>query len=296
MVLPVSLLALRAFAEVGRCGSVKLAAKSLGVTPGAVSQQVKGLEQRFGVALFERKNREMCLTADGLRLLEPLSTGFRQINDAVGLLAPLLCGREILTVSTTSSLAVSWLIPRLGRFSVRHPEIDVRVETTPSLADLRHDGVDVALRHGTGVYAGLEAVRLLTPRLICVVSPVLAAGRPKIVTPTECLSYPRLQDRDRCIWSAWFGAHGIRMTDEQARSGPSFENDLLLIHAVIAGQGLAIVRDIYAEEELRAERLTLVSKDTLPTDASYFFVASPQAMGKPKVAKFRSWITSESQM
>lgn len=293
MIPSISLLTLRAFAEVGRHGSVKRAASALGVTPGAVSQQVKLLEQRLGVALLERRNREVRLTADGMRLFEPLSIGFQQIDDAVGLFDAKSADRGILSISTTPSFAASWLVPRLGRFSIRHPNINIRIDTTPRLVDLRSEGIDVALRHGCGDYPGLETVRLLTPRLICIASPAILAQGPPVVKPSDCLLYPRLQDRDRTVWSAWFRAHDVGGVDEQARSGPCFENDLLLIRAAVAGQGLALVRDVYAHDELSTGRIVSALAESIPTADAYYFVARPEMMNIGKVLAFRRWIFQE---
>jgi LysR family transcriptional regulator, glycine cleavage system transcriptional activator len=293
MQLPVSLLALRAFAEVGRHGSVKRAAAALNVTPGAVSQQVKLLEQRLGAVLLERRNREVRLTADGLRLLEPLSAGFRKIDEAVGLFNAGSDRRQTLAISTTPSFAAAWLVPRLGRFSARHPDIDVHIETTPRLVDLRSEGVDVALRHGVGDYSGLAVEMLLAPQLVCVGSPALLASGPTIQAPTDCLLYPLLQDRDRSDWPLWFRSHGVETTDEQARSGPRFENDLLLIRAAIAGQGLALVRDVYAGGELNEGRIVLAMEGASPSADAYYFVARPEAMKTPKITAFHRWIFEE---
>ncbi|MFH0298691.1 LysR substrate-binding domain-containing protein [Bradyrhizobium sp. 31Argb] len=265
----VSLLALRAFAHVGQHGSVKRAAAVQGVTPGAISQQVKLLEQRLGVKLLERRSREIRLTAEGLRLFEPLAKGFQQIEDAVGLFETRPQDRHILSVSTTASFAASWLVPRLGRFSDRHPGIHVRVDTTARLADLRNDDVDVALRHGRGDYPGLEAFKIIAPHLICVGSPELVANGPSIEGIEDCLRYPLLQDRNRSVWPAWFRAHGAMISDTQARRGPSFENDMLLIRAAIAGQGLALVRDVYATDELDAKRLFAAFAESAATPDSY---------------------------
>jgi len=290
----VSLLALRAFASVGQHGSVKRAAAALGVTPGAVSQQVKLLEHRLGVRLLARGNREVRLTAEGVRLFEPLSQGFQQIDDAVGLFRATPGDRQVLSVSTTPSFAASWLVPRLGRFSERHPDIGIRVDASPGLADLHGGDADVALRHGSGDYPGLESIRIIAPRLVCVASPTLLASGPPIVEAIDCLHYPLLQDRDRSAWRTWFSAHGTTVGDGQARSGACLENDLLLIRAAIAGQGLALVRDVYAADDLGAGRIVPALAASIPTVDSYFFVARSQAAGTSKVGAFRAWILEEA--
>src|SRR6185437_7685494 len=119
---PLPLLSLRAFVEVGRTSSMKEAAGRLGVTPGAVSQQIKALETRLGLALFERLNRELRLTAEGRHLLDDLSEPFRQIEQAVDRVHTR--HRTNLLVTTTGAFAATWLVPRLGRFTKRHPDIE----------------------------------------------------------------------------------------------------------------------------------------------------------------------------
>jgi LysR family glycine cleavage system transcriptional activator len=288
----VSFSALRTFVEVGRQGSIKRAAQELNVTPGAVSQQVKALEIRFGVQLLERGNREVKLSPPGLRLFGKIAPGFEQIDDAVQLFRDRKPGPQSLIVSTTPSLAACWLTPRLGRFAARHPKIEVRIETSAQLADIAGGTVDVAIRYGSGDYPGLSAAFLFAPMLSPVASPSLLVDGP-ITNPADCLRYPLLQDRDRADWSIWLGAHGIR-PDRNATKGPSYADDALLIEGVVAGQGLAIVRDIYAARALDAGRIMRAIDAPVPTTAEYFVVVHPDRMTVPKIAAFRQWIMQEA--
>jgi len=292
MTLPVSLGALRTFVEVGRQGGIKRAAQELNVTPGAVSQQVKALEARFGVELLERGNREVKLSAHGLRLFGKLAPGFEQIDAAVQLFEDRRPGPRSLVVSTTPSFAACWLTPRLGRFATLHPEIEIRIETSVQLADMTSGMVDVAIRHGSGDYPGLDATLLFMPRLVAVASPSLLIDGP-LRGPADCLRYPLLQDRDRADWPAWFEAHGVKPARNAAK-GPSYADDALLIQAVIAGQGLAIVRDVYAASALDSGSIMLAIDAPVPTQTGYFVVVQPGRMTVPKIAAFRHWITSES--
>ncbi|MER9313278.1 LysR substrate-binding domain-containing protein [Mesorhizobium australicum] len=290
MPLAVSLPALRAFAEVGRQGSIKRAAAALGVTPGAVSQQVKVLERRLGVLLLNRGNREIWLTEDGQSLVDRLAIAFEQINDAVLHLERRRPRRETLTVSTTPSFAAAWLVPRLGSFSQQHPDIEIRVESGVRLVDLLCEPVDIALRHGTGNYPGLDAVKLVTPRLMIVGSPkLLEAGRP-IRVAEDCLAYPLLHDRNRAAWALWMKVEGLNGTREETVRGPSFENDLLLIQAAISGQGLAIVRDIYARDELETGRIVIAFNSQVPTEEAYFFVTRTSFKRVEKAQTFYDWL------
>ena len=202
------LLALRAFTEVGRHGSIKRAAAALGVTSGAVSQQVRLLEERVGLPLFTRGRQSMALTEAGARVHPGLLTAFDQIESALRTLEAARA-RKTLTVSTMASFAASWLVPRLGRFTSRHPDIEVRVEAVADLVDLHRDRVDIAIRHGLGSYPGLQSRPLMAPVLLPVASPALLADGPPIREPADCLAYPLLQDGCRADWGLWLAAHGV---------------------------------------------------------------------------------------
>ncbi|MGO4834218.1 LysR substrate-binding domain-containing protein, partial [Rhizobiaceae sp. 2RAB30] len=262
------LLALRAFTETGRHGSIKGAADTMGVTSGAISQQIRQLEERVGTALFTRTRYGVRLTEAGAKVHPTLLAAFDQIGGALSALDA-INSRQTLTISTVPSFAASWLVPRLGRFTSRYPEIEVRVEATSDLVDLRRDRVDVAIRHGLGNYPGFVAEHLMAPVLLPVAAPALLVERAPIREPADCLAYPLLQDSDRADWRLWFKAHGIA-DDVRAERGPSFDDDFLLIRAAEAGQGLALVRDVYATEEIASGRLVLALDRPWPTAFAYY--------------------------
>lgn len=294
MTLSVSFGALRSFVEVGRQASIKQAARELNVTPGAVSQQIKALEAHFGVQLLTRGNREVRLSADGLRLYAKIAPAFEQIDTAVQLFDGRRPVPETLVISTVPSFAACWLTSRLGRFTAAHPRIEVQIETSIQLADLSGGSTDVAVRHGSGYYPGLDAVRLFSPQLIAIGSPALLIDG-RVASPADCLRYPLLQDRDRMDWSVWLEAHGVRAS-HSATKGPSYADDALLIQGAIAGQGLAIVRDVYAAGALTAGRIMLAIDAPVPTAAGYFVVTRPDRMKVPKIAAFRQWIMQEASV
>ena len=287
------LLGLRAFAEVGRHGSVKAAADAMGVTPGAVSQQIRQLEDRVGVALFERGHRGLHLSQDGARVHATLVRAFDQIDSALDMLDGLKA-RQTLTVNTVPSFAASWLVPRLGRFNAKHPEIEVRVEATAAVVDLKRDRVDVALRHGLGDYPGLEARRFLTPILVPVASPTLLGNGPPITSPIDCLAYPLLQDSDRADWPLWLRALGVE-DDPRAERGPSFDDDYLLIRAAVHGQGIALVNNIYAREEVASGRLVVALDCPWPGQFAYYVVTRPEATRRVPVGAFVNWLLQEAE-
>jgi LysR family glycine cleavage system transcriptional activator len=283
----VSFGALRAFVEVGRQGSIKRAAQVLNVTPGAVSQQVKALETRFGVQLLDRNNRQVQLSVHGLRLHDKVAPGFEQIDAAVELFEVGQPAARSLIVSTTPSFATCWLVPRLGSFTARHPQIDIKIETSVQFADVGAGAVDVAIRHGSGNYPGLETSLLFSPRLVAITKHSLLAHGP--LNPADCLRYALLQDRDRADWPAWFEANGVKPT-RAAKRGTCYADDALLIQAAIAGQGFAVVRDVYAASALNAGSVKLVMDWSVQTEADYFLVVKPERRAVPKIAAFRSWI------
>lgn len=285
--------ALRTFVEVGQRKSVKAAAQALHVTPGAVSQQIRVLEDRLGVVLLERERLGMRLTEAGASVFPRLREAFLQIDQAMHDLESTKARRS-LTVSTVATFAASWLVPRLGRFKQLHPDIEIRVEATSELVDLRRDRVDVALRHGLGDYPGLEVLPLMAPVLTPVASPgFLKAHGAVIHEAGDCLGYPLLHDGDRADWPLWLKAHGVA-DDMRAERGSAFDDDFLLIRAAEAGQGLALVPQAYAQEEIAAGRLIQVLDKPWPARFAYYAVTRPGAADRPEVRAFLEWIREEA--
>ena len=283
--------ALRTFVEVSQRGSITAAAQALHVTPGAISQQIRLLEDRLGIALLVRERHGMRMTEAGADVYPMLSAAFAQIDKAVDMLEAMKA-RQSLTVSTVATFAASWLVPRLGRFKQRHPHIEIRVEATPALVDLRRDHVDVALRHGLGDYPGLDVVPLMAPVLVPVAAPRLAASV-TLTEPADCLDYPLLHDADRADWPLWLSAHGVAQ-DPRAQRGNAFDDDFLLIRAAESGQGLALVPAAHAQEEIAAGRLVQVLDKPWPSRFAYYAVSRPGAAQRPEVRAFIDWILEEA--
>lgn len=286
------LLALRAFVETGRHCSIKRAAEAMGVTSGAVSQQIRQLEDRLGVTLFTRTRYGVRLTEPGAKVHPALLMAFDQIVASLEALET-INARPTLTISTVPSFAASWLVPRLGRFTNRRPDIEIRVEATSTLVDLKRDRVDIAIRHGLGNYPGLVSERLMAPVLLPVGAPSLLEAGPPIDNPADCLAYPLLQDSDRADWHLWFKAIG-GVEDPRSERGPSFDDDFLLVRAAIAGQGLALVRDVYAAEEFASGRLALALDQPWPTEFAYYAVALPDPTRRQPVRDFIDWLKEEA--
>ena len=287
------LLALRAFVETGRHGSLTAAAKAMGVTPGAVSLQLKQLQDRLGVSLFDRTRHGVVLSAAGARVHPQLLQAFDQISSSLQVLESSRA-RTTLRISAAPSFAAQWLAPRLAGFSAAHPSIDVRLDASPRLMDLRADGVDVAIRHGLGAYPGLQSEHLLAPVLLPVASPALLARVAPAATPQDCLRLPLLQDSERSDWRLWFQALGLPSNDQLER-GPAFDDDLLLVRAAVAGQGVALVRDIHAADELADGRLQVVVQAPWPQAFAYYAVTREDMPAErvEGVTAFMDWMRGE---
>jgi len=191
-----------------------------------------------------------------------------------------------------ASFGANWLIPRLPRFSALYPDIDIELETDSRILDLKYEPVDIAIRHGLGNYPGLISTPLIAPELIVVSSPQLLCNKAPIETPADCLAFPLLHDFDRADWRLWFEAHGVPITSRL--SGPSFSEDHLMVRAAVAGQGLALIRDTYAEDDLRSGRLVRVISTPWPTAFAYYIVSTAEALQRPPVMHFREWLVSEA--
>ena len=283
--------ALRAFEAAARHLSVKDAAQELCVTPGAVSQMIKSLEQHLGVALFLRVNRGIQLTDAGRDFLPPVRSAFRQILAASARIA-LPPESRVLTVSTTAFFASAWLIPRLYDFHARHPEIDLQVVTGNALAAFGPGGADVAIRHGLGRYAGLQSEHLLTVEVVPVASAALAAKLGMPAGARDLLRWPRVHDEARNGWQLWFAAQGV--DDAGMPRGPAFDDGSLLLQAVAAGQGAGLLPVAMVQDEVAAGRLVRLAGDARLEEFAYYLVWPGRGALPEKARVFRYWLLESS--
>ena len=295
------LAALRTFEVAARHLSFTKAANELHVTQGAVSQQIKQLEASLGFALFHRGARGLSLTEKGEALAETAQSVFRRLFAKIDeLKQPEESG--IVTISVSPSLAVKWLIPRLGRFYQRHPEVDVRIRPDPLLIDVlaEADSIDMAIRFGQGPFPGLSATPFMHETVFAVASPELAAKGPPLRRPADLKNHTLLHsDSTREVvnsmanWEVWLGVLGVSGVD--ARAGPTFPSSYMLLQAAIHGQGVALTWAALADDDLRAGRLVRLFDRALEGSMSYFALSTEVAARKPKVAAFRDWLVEEGR-
>src|SRR4029450_1553770 len=206
---------LRAFDVAARNLNLSAAAEELNVTHAAVSRQVKQLEERLAVKLFERLPRGLELTVHGGLLAE----GARGGGDRLGGCArvpgamedvPAPAVRRKLTISTFSSLSTRWLMPRVQAFSELFPETDLAVSTTARLVDFSREDVDVAVRFGGGEYPGMHVRPMFKPKEIVVAGPALVKRGPPIKTYADLKGHTLLHDDAYRTWAHWLDAVGAK--------------------------------------------------------------------------------------
>lgn len=289
--------ALRAFDAVVHHMSFAKAATALSVTPAAVSHQIKGLEDWLGVKLFRRLSRGIELTQEGQNLAPDVRDAFSRLAAGVTRI------REdnisgVLRVSASPSLASKWLVPRLERFSRRHPEIDIRLNASPALVDFARDGIDVALRYGTGRYPSCTVDLLFPAEVFPICSPSLLEAGPPLRAPRDLKHHVLLHDTNSEVegrlpdWRAWLSKAGVK--DANVSKGPRFNNSYLAIDAAIAGQGVALGTAALVAADIAAGNLVRPFSLTLRGDMAYYVVAPKAGSKRPKVNAFRRWLLGEA--
>ncbi|WP_120632617.1 LysR substrate-binding domain-containing protein [Ruegeria sp. EL01] len=277
------------FHVVARTGAMQDAAHELGVTPGAISQRIRAVEERHGLRLFDRSKHGITLTAAGRALHSDIGAAFSKIEAAHE--QHFSTFGDTVRVNTSATFAHSMLVSSLGRFADAHPKITVSVETDDRLVDLKSEPVDLAIRHGLGRYPGLRSEWLCSPELILVASPALLEQHGPLTKPADCLRYRLLPDATGKDWSIWLEAQNVEATN--ALYGTQYGNDFLTVKAVIEGQGLALLNDIYVKEGLASAQLVRALDAVWPTEFAYYAVALQETFERPSVRSFVKWLKDD---
>ncbi len=284
---------LRAFEAAARHLSFTRAAEELHVTPAAISHQIRALEERLGHELFVRHHKVLDLSAAGRLLLPGLRDGFVLLDRAVARLATLRVDNR-LVVTCVPTLASRWLLPRLELFQNEHPEIEVHLMTSRKVVALEEHEVDIALRYGTGPYPGLYAEPLLDDGMTPVCSPRLLEGPHPLRKPADLAHHILLHDDSWGYlgtvpdWDMWTRAAGV--SDIDIERGPHFDIAAMALAAAAMGRGVALTTRSLVADDLAAGRLVAPFSLTLPLDPKVFFVCLPEALERPAVAAFHTWV------
>ncbi len=292
--------ALRAFEAAGRHLSFRKAAEELGVTPAAISHQVKALEEYCGAPLFRRLTRALLLTDTGQAALPVLGEGLDKLAEAAAGMR-LHEDTPLLTVSVTPSFAAKWLVPRLDRFRAAYPDYDLRVDATDRIVDFAREPADMAIRYGGGNYPGLRADCLMSEVSSPVCSPRLLEGAHPLRTPEDLRHHTLLhvdwqrEDVSAPSWRMWLLAAGVR--DVDPARGQHFNQDSMAVQAAIEGHGVALGGNVLVKDDIAAGRLVRLFDLSVadPLDFSYYVVCPEESVNRPKVAAFRTWMIAEAQ-
>jgi len=290
--------ALQAFEAAARLKSFKAAASELHVTPAAVSQQIRGLEEMIGTALFHRLPREIALTEAGARAAPVLAEGFRRIADGATLMRASPDDRT-LTVSVSPSLCSRWLVPRLHRFKAACPGIALRLDATDVNATFAGDGVDCAIRYGRGHYSGLESVLLRRDTYVPVCSPRFLDENGPFRAPGDLARRSLIhllwstEPEATPSWSEWLRAAGVSETS--VPPGPTFSADSMALQAALDGQGVALASRLLAEDDLRHGRLVTPFPEVAPTIPRFalYLVFPAHRRDDLRVTAFLDWLREE---
>ncbi|RJF82431.1 transcriptional regulator GcvA [Azospirillum cavernae] len=279
---------LRVFEAAARLLSFKEAADELLLTPSAVSRSVQALEDWLGTPLFVRGLRAVALTEAGVAYAPQV----RAALDGLARATAAVPGRRAhgaLSISAAPTFGLRWLMPRLRRFKARHPGIAITLDTSRRPVDFPRDGVDLAIRMGTGPWPGLEALHLATESLIPVCAPALAAS---IARPEDLAGQPLLHvTQVSQEWAHWAAARGVAGLD--VSSGLRFDTIQYAANAAIEGLGVAMGRHPVVDSDLESGALVAVLGPAVPSSTAYWLVCAPESLERADVRAFRDWIRRE---
>jgi LysR family glycine cleavage system transcriptional activator len=280
--------ALRPLEAAARLESFSRAAEELNLTHGAVSHQVRALEDHLGTPLFTRHGKRVTLTAAGRAFAERVRGALEEIAQAADSLRARRDDR--LTVSVLPSFASRWLMPRLIRFMDANPGIEVNVIASTALADFRAEEIDVAIRFGSGPWPGLVCEVFLDDEYFPVGSAKMGRARPK--TPRDMIKLGIIRE-DRDYWKAWFDKAGVPMEEARAARGPTFNDSTYALQAAARGEGIALARRSIVYEDLERGALLRLFDITVPSIQRYWFVSPKETAATRKVKLFRDWVRAE---
>jgi len=288
---------LEAFEAAARHLSFTRAADELALTQSAVSRQIAGLEDRLGVALFQRRHRALALTEAGQRLHGVTAEVLQRLHDTTEAMRGAERQKTVI-VTTTPGFAGLWLIPRLARFVALRPDVDVRVSASYALVKLEREGVDLAIRYCTTANAGPGAVRLFGESVTLVCSPALRDDLARPIRRPEDLHRHVLLHADtgsiaQLDWSLWLRA--MRIENLKPAGVIHFSLYDQMMHAAIDGQGVALGRLPLISRLIAEGRLVAPFGRRIASAHSYHLLRSAAPPKKPEAEHFAQWLLREAR-
>ena len=278
------------FYHVAMLDSIARAADRLGVTPSAVSQQVRALEEQIGASLLTRVGRNVRLTEAGERYFELISENVEGIIRATeamqGIGTP-----ATLTIRATPTVSTKWLLPRLSNFLESEPNTEIRLDGSNEPVDFTRDAVDLEIRHGTGGWPGLHVEPLATERFLPVCAPSLTG--PGSLSPSEVMGFRLIRSvKAQVQWPSWFEA--LEIAEREPRRRLSFDRSHMAIEAAALGLGIALESELMMESELRSGRLIVPVAVVPELRLSTQWLVCPRAnLRRRRVMRLLEWLRAE---
>lgn len=285
---PPPLKALKSFESAARHLSFTRASKELFVTPAAVSQQIRILEERLGITLFKRQSRSLEMTEEGAILYDGLYGAFRTIDNIYHQIEG-GAYKEVLTLGCVGTFALGWLEGRLTRFQRLHPHVDIRLRIHNNIVNIAAEGLDLAIQFGTGIWPSTNNEKIFDAPFGVLCDPE-TAGR--LHAPLDLLNERLLRSYRINEWEDWFRAAG---EDIVGISGTVYDSSALMIQAVIHSGGAALVPLSMFTRELTSGQV-VQPFDTEVNAGSYWLTYSKSKIMRPVVKTFRAWLINEAHI
>ncbi|MEL0612157.1 LysR substrate-binding domain-containing protein [Marinomonas arenicola] len=290
--------ALQAFEAAAESGSFAKAAEKLFVTPAAISQKIRGLEEQLDTVLFERSKQGVSLTRVGQSYLifiqeglEKIRLGQQQIKQFSNL--------EVITITTFPSIAAKWLMPQVLSWMDSHPTIEIRVEASHSKVDFSRSASDICLCFGNQDYPALNNDRLFNDTVSLVASPRLLTTLTDTNNLDAIFQLPMIHidwgshNQNLPNWEDWLKAAGLSI--KTTRGGPHFNLSSMAIEAAVQGKGLLLGQDVLINDELKSGRLVKLSEVSLPLGQAYYLAYPERTLDNPNAALFIEWIKQKAK-
>jgi LysR family transcriptional regulator, glycine cleavage system transcriptional activator len=282
--------ALRVFEAVATRLNFGAAADALNVTPAAVSQQIKTLEDYLQVPLFRREGRRVEITDEGAELLPGVRAGLDELERALQHVKH--CRqRGPLQVTLLASFLQIWLLPRIRSFKRKYPDAELRFQTSRDLVDFSRVPIHVALRFGKGNYLNLHVEKFLDEWLVPVAHPDLIKQFGMLQRNSDLENIPLLESDDG-PWREW------KRTGSQSQwqtGAPDFDDSAGVLAAAEEGLGFVLARWSLASRAITKGTLKIAGKEILPYGSAYYFVCPAPYLAMPKVSQFRDWILATAR-
>ena len=292
--------ALRTFEAAGRHLNFTRAADEVGLTPAAVSYQIKEMEDQLGVVLFTRSSRSIQLTPAGAVLFEAAADALDSLQRAAGRARRMTRGSAHLRISLSARFAANWLMPRLPRFRAAHPGLELMFDITDQIRDFDADDVDIAIRFGNGKYEHALSDRLFDMVVAPVCSPRLLETGPRLREPRDLFHHTLCYldwKTDGMVWPnwrMWMEEAGIRDFDDSRCL--AFPDSSHVVQAVIEGGAVGLADLAMIANDLAQGRLVRPFDIGVSVTGEYaYHLVYPESSGQdPRVLAFRAWMLGEA--